>query len=278
MAKAWSAESCAYPLAALVKVEAELARWRSLRARPRLWWRDDDVRTPSPALDRLLTLAAGRPLALAVIPDGALEDLAKRIGREKNVSIGQHGVDHTNRRPPGQTPSEYPSPPSAEQVSARILVARDRLLDAGLKPSFYTPPWNAVDPHLSKAVLRAGIPVLSAGAETPVYADLLSLPAEVDVLRWKGPPRFKGALRVMSALNRALAARRLSGDLARPVGLLTHHLDHDAETWRFLDWAVGYFDARFDWVSVESPVRRCIAAADTRGETIMAAMAQAGRV
>jgi len=237
-------------LAAFVKLELELGRWRRLGVKPRLWWRDDDARAPSAALDRLLTLADGRPLALAVIPDGDLPALATRLATARNVFAGQHGVDHVNRRPAGEKPSEYELPPTSREIADRVGEGRERMAAAGLTPHFYTPPWNAVDPGLGRAVARAGIPVLSAGSSLVRYADLLALSTEADVTAWKGGAQFKGSLRIMSALGKALRERRQAGDLRRPVGLLTHHLDHDEATWRFLQAALPLFDRAFDWVSV----------------------------
>ena len=55
-----------------VLLAAELSRWTREGRRPQLWWRDDDARSPTPALARLIACAApdGIPLALAVIPAG----------------------------------------------------------------------------------------------------------------------------------------------------------------------------------------------------------------
>jgi hypothetical protein len=240
----------AYRIAAAVKLQWELGRWRRLGTRPRLWWRDDDARAPSPALDRLLKLAAGRPLALAVIPDGDLDALAERLTTERNIAVGQHGIDHINRRPTGEAPSEYRLPPPSPEIIARVAEGRDRLVRAGLAPQFYTPPWNAIDPGLGRAVSRAGIGVLSAGAKIERYADLVYMAADADVTAWKDGARFKGEVRILSALQKALRERRRAGELQRPVGLLTHHLAHDEATWRFLAWVLPMFDRTFDWVSV----------------------------
>jgi len=254
-----TAETLMFDLAAWVKVDRELAAWRRLGVRPRLWWRDDDARRPTPALDRLLTLAGRRPIALAVIPDGDLPALAARLSAERGVSIGQHGVDHTNRRRSG-TPSEYVEPPTVAETRARISTGQVRMLEAGLAPKFYTPPWHGVDPGLAPALSMLGFPLLSAGAVQVVHADLTYASAEIDVLSWKRGAAFKGSMRVMSALRRALIDRRRRGDLGRPVGLLTHHLDHDEATWTFLVRAMGWFDARFDWIGVEDipPMMRLI--------------------
>lgn len=202
-------------------------------------------------MDRLLALASGRPLALAVIPDGNLPALAKRLVGEGHVTVGQHGVDHLDRRAPGQPPSEYVEPPNDDEFTASISAGRRRLVEAGLHPVFYTPPWNAVEPGLETAVAAAGLPILSAGAAGPG-----EWTAEVDVLRWKGGARFKGAGRTAAELAEALRARRLTFQWTRPVGLLTHHLDHDPATWRYLARTLPRLDRDVDWVRIGEPPSR----------------------
>ena len=44
--------------AAWQKFADELARWSDAGREVELWWRDDDAARPTPALDRLLRLAA----------------------------------------------------------------------------------------------------------------------------------------------------------------------------------------------------------------------------
>ena len=232
------------------KLDGELARWRRRGVRPRLWWRDDDVRGPTPALDRLLGLTHGRPIALAAIPDGDLEGLARRISGLRHVSVGQHGLDHVNRRDAGP-PSEYGSAPSLGQVAARVGEGLQRMRAAGLEPRFYTPPWNTVDPGLAPALAGLGFPLLSAGDVQVVHASLPYASAEIDVLAWKRGPAFKGVARVLTELRRALEDRRERQDFHRPIGLLTHHLVHDEAAWRFLSWAPSWLGERFDWTSLD---------------------------
>src|SRR6185503_10324812 len=79
------------------------------RPRPQsFWWRDDDAETVTPALDRLLLLAGrhGLPLALAVVPKRATEDLANRLASEPNVGVLQHGWGHHNHAPAGERKME----------------------------------------------------------------------------------------------------------------------------------------------------------------------------
>jgi len=136
-------------------------------------------------------------------------------------------------------------------MRARISGGQVRLLEAGLTPRFYTPPWNAIDPGLPVALAQLGVPVLSAGATWIGQPGVHYLSAEIDLLSWKRGQRFKGTLRVLPALRRALAVRRVTGAYGRPIGLLTHHLVHDAATWRFLDLALPWLDRRFEWVGVD---------------------------
>lgn len=173
-----------------------------------------------------------------MIPDGDRAPLHEGLKSTTHVIVGQHGVDHVNRRPPGAPPSEYAEDVSAATMAGLIRTQRTRLEAAGLSPAFFTPPWNRIQPGLAEAVALAGFQALSAGEDS------------VDVLRWKGGPRFKGAWAVLRALRRKLAERRAAGEFHRPVGLLTHHLDHDEPTWRFLNRLLPWLDAEVEWVAL----------------------------
>lgn len=235
-----------------IGLAAELGRWAAAGHTPRVWWRDDDVRRPTPALERLLAIAAGRPLALAVIPDGSLAALRDRLAGVP-VTIGQHGIDHVNRAD-GGPPSEFPPGAPVEQVAAAIGSARARMAGQGLAPVFFTPPWNACRPDLAVALSLAGHTTLSAGRDSLGAAGLVTLSAEVDILRWSQSPRFRGAGKVTRAIGQALRVRRQTLDWSRPIGILTHHLDHDEAAWRFLSTLAIVLDRRFRWVSVGAAV------------------------
>jgi len=135
------------------RLEHELRAWRKLGHTPRLWWRDDDARKPTPALDRLLNAAQGTPISLAVIPDGDLPALAQRLKAAANVTISQHGIDHSNRLPTGGRRSEYAPGTSQQHINAAIAGGRDALKAAGFEPRFYTPTWNEFDDIDRKSVV-----------------------------------------------------------------------------------------------------------------------------
>ncbi len=235
---------------ARLRLDAELAHWASAGRRPALWWRDDDARAVTPALERLLTTAAGLPLALAIIPDGDLAGLAAHLAHHPSVTVGQHGVDHLNRRPDGQPAGEYPLDADPDHMAVNIQAGWRALTDHGIKPDFYTPPWNRLDAALPGVLIDLGFTALSAWPGEPgEHRGLARRDAEIDLLRWKGGPRFRGAGRLLGQLRAALELRRVIGS-DEPVGLLTHHLVHDAAAWRFLAWFIPYARARFDWPPV----------------------------
>src|SRR5438132_1435783 len=63
----------------------------------------------------------------------------------------------------------------------------------------------------------------------------MRIDAHLDLLRWRGGARFRGDAAMAEALRAALRERRRLQRWDAPIGLLTHHLDHDAAAWTFLD-------------------------------------------
>jgi hypothetical protein len=66
----------------------------------------------------------------------------------------------------------------------------------------------------------------------------------VDVIDWHDTRGFLGLGATLDLLIGHLAAKRGGqADISEPTGLLTHHLVHDTETWKFLevflDWCAG---------------------------------------
>lgn len=236
-------------VSARLYLSLELAQWRRLGRRPCIWWRDDDAREPSPALDRLLALAEGLPLSLAIVPDGDLEGLARRLAGVRDLTLSQHGVDHRNRREPGADPNEHPLGTPTAVIAERIAAGRRRMEAAGLTPRFYTPPWNCIDEVLPEALAQAGFSSLSASTTGRTTHDFYRLDSDLDILRWKPTPRFRGYGRTILSLVARLRDRRRAEDFTAPIGLLTHHLAHDEAAWTFLEEFLAFARARFAWVS-----------------------------
>jgi hypothetical protein len=227
---------------ARLRLRHELALWRRAGHRPRLWWRDDDARAPTERLDRLLALAAraDAPIALAVIPTGLDAALCPLLNARPNVSVLQHGVTHRDGGDGGR-PSEFSAGFEPVELARRLAQGWERLEGFQRRLPVYVPPWNRFAPNLTAALDRGPLMALSAWGETGAPG---RIDAHVDLMRWKPGPRFAGRARVLRRLRRALAQRRQERRWADPVGLLTHHLDHDERAWRFLEALLGLLPAR----------------------------------
>ena len=235
---------------ALMRLNHELAIWRRAWHVPVLWWRDDDCREPTWQLDKLLQTRRDLPLALAVIPDVDLHPLANRLGADQGITIAQHGVDHDNKLPPGGPRSEFPLNASQAAINASVAAGRARLVAAGIPPLIFVPPWNEASDRLIEAISSAHYDAYSVGITGRPRDGLGHLGAQVDILRWKGKPHFRGRRRVFDALRKQLELRRQMNAFEEPVGLLTHHLVHDHQAWRFLNWFVEFSRGRFEWKSL----------------------------
>ncbi len=219
---------------------AELAAWHAAGVQPCLWWRDDDAVAESPALERLLTLARRHhvPMALAVIPAALDKSLAGILRRHGAIAtVYQHGVDHIDRIA-GLARGEFAADMPSAALAGRLREGWDML--AGELPAVMpvvVPPWNNVQPNLLVAARAAGYVGISAyGRGSHMVAGLRRIDCQVDVLTWRGGPRFKGEGRLLRQLIAELRRRRRRGRLLDPVGILTHHRDmDDPETWDFLE-------------------------------------------
>ena len=201
-----------------------------------LWLRDDDATAPSPALDRLLALCGGAGVTplLAVIPapwDGppAGPALMRRLAAGPPVELAQHGFSHRNHAGPGEKKQELgPHRPAAAVLSdlARGRARLGALCGDALLP-LLVPPWNRIAPAVVAGLPALGFAALSTfGPERPA-AGLRVLNSRLDIMDWR-----LRAGRPAEELWAAVGAAAAAGEAA--LGLLTHHLVHDAAAWAFL--------------------------------------------
>lgn len=227
-------------------LEQELDHWSAAARRATFWWRDDDAAVPTPALDRLLALAAAHdlPCALSVVPARTDEALRDRLADERTVTVLQHGHAHRNHEAHGKPESEMGSARDPAIVWDELLGSRDRL-DRLYGPQFapvLVPPWGRIDARVADGLAARGWRGLSVGGERrkrPGPAGLARANVHTDLIAWHPTVRFAGSEAVLSDLLLHLRARRRGrGDAEEPTGLMTHHLDNDAAAWDFLD---GFF-------------------------------------
>ncbi|WP_374633223.1 polysaccharide deacetylase family protein [Ferrovibrio sp.] len=206
------------------------------KRRALFWWRDDDAATPTPDLQRLLDLrrAYALPLALAVIPNQASAELAGLLQSEPDVAVLQHGFAHINHGAAGEKKSEFPASRPASDCLADLRRGREilrGLFGPRLRPVL-VPPWNRIAPALLPHLPRLGLHGLStfkAREDSWAAPGLMQVNTHLDPVNWKADAGFIG---LQGALDTVLL--HLRNDSDEPLGLLTHHARHDAETWDFI--------------------------------------------
>jgi len=200
------------------------------------WWRDDDAETVTPALDRLLRLRARYmvPLALAVVPRHATEMLAERVRTETGVYVLQHGWQHRNHAPEGEKKAEIGAHRQLPIVIEELRSGFDRLSTL-FRERFLpvlVPPWNRVSDEVSSRRADARLLGLSVFGRAAL-GDPQQVNTHLDIFEWRPARRpIEGDLAY--ATLAAEIERRLGGD-PEPVGIMTHHLVHDDQSWALLD-------------------------------------------
>ena len=192
-----------------------------------VWLRDDDCVAVTPALERLAALcgAAGLPILLAVIPAGATPGLVPWIAGHPAVTPCQHGYAHADHALPGERARELGGRPVGT-VLAELARGRARLGDlfGPALSGVLVPPWNRLDAELVPHLPAAGYSALSAFGPTPSDSALPRLDADLDIIDWR-----RGRIgRPPDELARKLAGTIEGQDR---LGILTHHLAHDAAAW-----------------------------------------------
>src|ERR1700722_2142380 len=217
----------------------ELDCWGEAGRAAPLWWRDDDAVAPSRALDRLLALAGGAPLALAVIPADAVGELAAALAVFPQVAVLHHGWCHANRAaayPGAGKKSEYPAERHPVEVADELDEGRRRLaaLFGGRALPVFVPPWNRFADRFVPLLAEAGVAALSrlAPRRGPLPpAGIAELDVHLDVVDWRGTRGFIGTGPALGRLIAELRALRCAPvDSAGAIGILTHHLVMDEAT------------------------------------------------
>ncbi|MFC7399642.1 glycosyltransferase [Chelatococcus sp. GCM10030263] len=207
----------------------------------RFWWRDDDAIAPTPALDRLLVMARGYhlPLALAVIPAAAQPALAERLKGEPAVDLLVHGLRHENHATLGEKKAEFgPHRPLAALVadaSAALSILRAGFGEQ-LVPVF-VPPWNRVSPALVPVLPELGYRGLSTFGRQGGAPNLVIANTHCDPIDWHGGRGLADEGELLARLTAHVA----DAPAEAPVGLLTHHLVQDEIVWGFCERLLEHF-------------------------------------
>ena len=227
----------------------ELDAWGAAGRTATFWWRDDDATAPSPELDALLDTAASAPVALAVVPHGASEDLPGRLAGAPNVTVLQHGYAHANHAPEGEKKVELGPHRRADHVIAELATGQDRL-DRLFGDRFLpvlVPPWNRIAPYLVPMLPEMryrGLSTFAPRRRAQPVAGFPQVNAHVDLIDWRGSRAFVGAEPALAAAIQHLSDRREGrADPEEATGILTHHLVQNADSWAFTGRLLASIDA-----------------------------------
>lgn len=233
-------------MSAFADIDRELDTWRALDLAPRFWLRDDDAVEPSPALDRLLDLAGSFeiPLLLAVIPARATDALARRLETEALVSPCVHGYAHRNHMPPSEPAVELGGDRPVEEVLSELRIGRARLgqLFGDRLSGMLVPPWNRISAEVAARIDQCGFTGVSLFSWRVSGAPLPHLNTHVDVVDWRAGRTGRDPRWAAEEMTRRLSQARERG--GAPIGVLAHHLVHDADAWRTLEGLIDFLRVR----------------------------------
>ncbi|TBC69464.1 polysaccharide deacetylase family protein [Rhizobium ruizarguesonis] len=214
----------------------EIDRWQAAGRVARFWLRDDDAVEPTLALEMLMALAGENevPLMLAVIPGLTGEALAVRLGEEADVAVAVHGWSHKNHAGLKAKKQELGGERPTEVVLSELregFLLLQRLHPARFLPVL-VPPWNRIDAALIPALPGLGFAALSVYGRAKQGGPMPLLNTHVDIIDWHGTRGGRSEAELVTELVAELRDRFAGSD--EPIGVLTHHLVHDAAAWDFL--------------------------------------------
>ena len=99
-----------------------------------------------------------------------------------------------------------------------------------------------------------GFEALSTFGPAKPNIELQQINTHIDIIDWRGTRGFVGEAVALVILCDHLSKWRDSEDHTnRAIGLMTHHHDHDKETWRFLERLIEVTSHHpaCNWIAVE---------------------------
>jgi len=177
---------------------------------------------------------------VAVVPARAADALPAALRHSGNFALLQHGYAHRNHAPAGSPAVECGGARPVQEGLDELSLGRRSLTElfgARALP-ILAAPWNRIDRSVLDRLTESGF--LGASAFGPRAAmrgahGLAIANAHVDPMNWRAR-RFAGVEKALSGILGELQARLTeAADPEEPLGLLTHHLDHDEDLWKFLD-------------------------------------------
>lgn len=232
----------------------EFAMWIAENRQIRLFLRDDDAISDTPALRKLSDMCAhySAPLLLAAIPKFADKSLAKLIGKVPLLTPAVHGYAHVSHSPMDHKPCEHDRFRPLETVVEEMVTARETLsalFDRNLS-GLLVPPWNRIHDEVLPHITQSGFAGISAHGwmKDAMRAPMVNV--HMDIMHWSGGVVGRDREWIYRELAENLATARKSD--WQPVGILTHHLVHDDQAWDSLEAILEVAEIhRAKWIAAD---------------------------
>ncbi|MBP9694205.1 MAG: hypothetical protein KBE16_05830 [Alphaproteobacteria bacterium] len=218
----------------------EFTKWKTLKNRPNIWFRDDDVSKVTPAFEAMISLFSKHQTQIfaAAIPGLITGNDLKHLSQDyPNVTFWQHGYEHANHALKGQKKIELGGSWSLDKAKGFLKDGKTKLEDLfGEKfEAIMVPPWNRIDtPFLDFTASTYEAISLYQNPSPDVHFKHIN--CQIDLIDWANQKSFIGTERALNSLILELQKRRFNViDREQPIGILLHHLDHTAELTDFLE-------------------------------------------
>src|SRR3990167_7052026 len=216
----------------------ELGQWQQIGRIVTFWWRDDDAISDTPALRTLLTITDPFPIAIAVIPAKCDVTLSGLLASYSRVAIFQHGWRHL--KIDGQL-IEFPATRNSKTVLAELQAGHTiltELFGAQFLPVM-VPPYHGWSNDFTSLLEVTGLIGFSVKGATPSPRRTFKVVnVHIEPIVWSVPPTLGDPDVHIAAIVAELQQRRSTGS-TEPIGVLTHHLSHDAATMTFCEELAG---------------------------------------
>jgi hypothetical protein len=241
-------------------VRHELELWSRQGLTAKFWIRDDDASEKSAPLAQLDAFAQrfDVTIGLGVIPGKMHPDLPGYLnGEALHFRPMCHGWKHINYGRRSGRSAEFGDDRPLAQLVQEVQAAHKVFVHhfCRMHPIF-VPPFNVISHALTRLLPELGFVAVSA-VPSRLSRELLRMQARIgwipqfglpwlsatpridvhiDLIDWNARTAMDSAV-IARAVVHQLRGRRKGGRAASspPIGLLTHHLAHDAATWRLCD-------------------------------------------
>ncbi len=235
----------------------ELGLWQRAGLVARFWVRDDDACEVTPALSRLADLATrhGIEIGLAVIPEKLQPDLIAYLCNTTTPFYPLcHGWRHANYGHPG-APAEFGADRPLPEMLRELASAQATFSRAFPVAPVFVPPFNRIADNVAAELAALGFAGLSCGsplrlqraarlhsrtAWLPRIPYRRSMPApgahaQIDPVDWTHRTARPLSAIAATLLGELRLRRKNYIPPSEPVGILLHHLIHDATIWEASD-------------------------------------------